>query len=64
VYADYVVWGDESGGPVDDLFNSVGEDPQWVRANVSGVIGQRNVTYRKNMALGCEWTHVQLALHS
>ena len=27
MYADFVIWGVESGGPVDDLFNSVGEDP-------------------------------------
>ena len=34
MYADYVVWSGESGGPVDDLFNGVGEDPQRVGANV------------------------------
>jgi len=34
MYADYVDWGGELGGPVDNLFNGVGEDSQWVRANV------------------------------
>jgi len=43
MYADNVVWGDESGGPVGLLFNGVGEDPQRVGANVLG-IGQHNVT--------------------
>jgi len=52
-YADYVIWGGESGGPVDDFFNGVGEDPQWVGANVFGGTEQHNVTYRKNVALRC-----------
>jgi len=38
MYANYVVWGGELGGPVDDLFNAVGEDSQRVGANVFGGI--------------------------
>jgi len=41
MYADYVVWSGESGGPVDDLFNGVGEDPQRVGANVFFLGGGR-----------------------
>jgi len=54
MYADYVVWcgeSGESGGPVDDLFNDVGEDPNGYGMFLG--IGQHNVTYRKNVALQC-----------
>jgi len=36
MYANYVVWGGESGGPVDDLFNGVGEDPPMGRGKCFG----------------------------
>ena len=39
--------------PVDDLFNSMGEDPPTGRGKCSWGIGLRNATYRKNEALQC-----------
>ena len=54
MYADYVIWGGESGVPVDDLFNGVGEDPPMGRGKCFGDrTAQCNVPYRKNVALRC-----------
>jgi len=57
VSADYVIWGDDSDGPVDDFFNSGVGIFQWEGTNFffggGRCIRQRDVMYRKNAALWC-----------
>jgi len=67
--ADYVVWGGESGGPVDDFFNGRWASPT-ERGKIFGGIGQRSVTYRKNVAPRCgcsvpaaEWSDLSAVGH-
>ena len=53
ILSDYVVWGGELDGPVDDFFNGGGGYPPTGRGKFLRGIRQRNVTYRKNVVLQC-----------
>jgi len=56
----YAVWGGVSGGPVGDFFNGGNGDPRTGRG-ILGTIGQRNVTYKKNVHCGVDVAYPRLS---